>query len=79
MLVFTYPHLSPSLEPRRLRRGEIWAVAEEARRQLYREPWSKVDIAQIARRTSFPQVHGSAFEVSRELDQPDIGQLSASK
>ena len=79
MLVSTSPHLSPSLEPRRLRREEIFAVAEEARRQLRRELRSKVDIAQIARRTSFLPVNGLAFEVSRELDQPDIGQLSASK
>lgn len=68
MLVFTYPHFSPSLEPRRLRRGEIWAVAEEARRQLCREPRSKVE-----------KVDGLAFDVSWELDQSDTGQLSASK
>ncbi len=68
MLVCTYPDLSPSLEPRRLRRGEIWAVAEEARRQHCREPRSKVE-----------KVDGLALEVSQELDQSDTDQLSAAK
>ena len=67
-LVLSYPHLRPSLEPKRLRREEIWAVADEARRQLCRGPRPKVDIAQIARRTTRLQVNGLAFELRWQFD-----------
>ena len=76
-LVLSYPHLRPSLEPKRLRREEIWAVAEEARRQLCRGPRPKVDLIEIAKRTSRLQVNGLAFEARWELDQAvtdDAGQ-----
>ena len=69
MLVLTYPHLRPSLEPKRLRREEIWVVAEEARRQLCRGPRPKVDVAQIARRAVFLQVNGLAFELRWQFDR----------
>ena len=72
MLVLTYPHLKPSLEPKRLRREEIWSIAEEARRQLCRSPKPKVDIAQIARRTACLQVNGLAFELRWQFDQPVV-------
>ena len=77
MLVLTYPHLKPSLEPKRLRREEIWSIAEEARRQLCRSPRLKVDIIEIAKRASHLQVNGLAFEARWELDQAvtdDAGQ-----
>ena len=77
MLVLTYPHLRPSLEPERLRREEIWAVAEEARRQLCRGPRPKVDLIEIAKRASRLQVNGLAFEARWDLDQgvtDDAGQ-----
>ena len=69
MLVLTYPHLRPSLEPKRLRREEIWAVAEEARRQLCRGPRPKVDVAQIARRSVCLQVNGLVFELRWQFDR----------
>ena len=83
MLVLTYPHLRPSLEPKRMRREEIWAIAEEARRQLYRGPKPKVDVAQIARRVVCLQVNGLAFElrwhfdrsVEDEAGQPVVGSV----
>ena len=68
-LVLSYPHLRPSLEPKRLRREEIWTVAEEARRQLCRGPRPRVDIAQIARRTACLQVNGLAFELRWQFDR----------
>ena len=76
-LVLSYPHLRPSLEPKRLRREEIWTVAEEARRQLCRGPRPKVDIAQIARRAVCLQVNGLAFELRWQFDrsvEDDAGQ-----
>ena len=82
-LVLSYPHLRPSLEPKRLRREEIWAVAEEARRQLCLGPKPKVDVAQIARRVVCLQVNGLAFElrwhfdrsVEDEAGQPVVGSV----
>ena len=82
-LVLSYPHLRPSLEPKRLRREEIWAVAEEARRQLCRGPRPRVDITQIARRTTRLQVNGLDFELRWQFDgsvedvagQPAIGSV----
>ena len=76
-LVLSYPHLRPSLEPKRLRREEIWAVAEEARRQLCRGPRPKVDLIEISKRASRLQVNGLAFEARWDLDQAvtdDAGQ-----
>ncbi len=68
-LVLSYPHLRPTLEPRRLRREEIWAVAEDARRQLCRGPRPKVDVAQIARRSVCLQVNGLVFELRWQFDR----------
>lgn len=70
MLVLAYPHQRPSLEPKRLRREEIWAVAEEARRQLCPAPRSKVDVAQVARRAGCLHINGLAFELHWQFDQP---------
>ena len=68
-LVLSYPHLCPSLEPKRLPREEISTVAEEARRQLCRGPKPKVDVTQIARRAVCLQVNGLAFELRWQFDR----------
>ena len=69
-LVLSYPHLRPSLEPKRLRREEIWAVAEEARRQLCRGPRPKVELALLSARCTRLQVNGLAFELRWQFDRP---------
>ena len=69
MLVLTYPHLRPSLEPKRLRREEIWVVAEEARRQLCRGPRPKVELALLSARCTRLQINGLAFELRWQFDR----------
>jgi Zn-dependent peptidase ImmA (M78 family) len=68
MMIITYPHFRPSLEPKRLRAQEIWAIGEAARAQVCgttQRP--KLDVMRVIRRSRQLSVNGLAFETHWEL------------
>lgn len=68
MLVLNYPHVSPSMEPRRLRKEEIWQVGEVARAQLFgAASRPKIDLGRLVTRSSRLAVNGLRFNAHWEL------------
>ena len=69
MIVLNYPHLQPSLEPKRLRKEEIWLLGETARLQTCgTSPRLKVEVSRIIARAARLRVNGLAFETHWELN-----------
>jgi hypothetical protein len=71
MLILNYPHVRSSLEPKRLRKEEIWQVGEAARSQICgatQRP--KVEVARIVARAKHFRVNGLAFDAHWELGRP---------
>ena len=71
MLILNYPHVRPSLEPKRLRKEEIWQVGEAARSQICgatQRP--KVELARIVARAKRFRVNGLSFDAHWELGRP---------
>ena len=77
MLILNYPHVRSSLEPKRLRKEEVWQVGEAARSQICgatQRP--KVELARIVARARHFRVNGLAFDAHWELGRPvtdDVG------
>jgi len=68
MLTLNFPHLRPSLEPAKLRREEIWQVAETARLQIGGlAPRPKIELSRIVGRAQRFMVNGLAFEAHWEI------------
>lgn len=68
MLILNYPHIRSSLEPKRLRKEEIWQVGEAARSQICgatQRP--KVEVARIVARAKHFRVNGISFDTHWEL------------
>ena len=71
MLILNYPHVRSSLEPKRLRKEEIWQVGEAARSQICgatQRP--KVELARIVARAKHFRVNGLSFGAHWELGRP---------
>lgn len=71
MLILNYPHVRSSLEPKRLRKEEIWRIGEAARSQICgatQRP--KVDLARIVSRSRHFRVNGLIFDTHWELGRP---------
>ena len=77
MLILNYPHIRSSLEPKRLRKEEVWQVGEAARSQICgatQRP--KVELARIVARAKHFRVNGLTFDAHWELGRPvtdDVG------
>jgi hypothetical protein len=68
MLILNYPHVRSSLEPKRLRKEEIWQVGEAARSQICgASQRPKVELARIVARAKHFKVNGLSFETHWEL------------
>lgn len=78
ILVFLYPHMRLSLEPKLLREG-IWMATRGACRRFLRWPRRKMDIPQIAGRRPLSEVYNLAFKVSWKRDQAYTCRLSVAK
>lgn len=67
-IVINYPHWRPSFEPKRLRREEIWQIAESARRQICGPiDRPKIAAARMMERTRRLKVNGVSFDVHWEF------------
>ena len=77
MLILNYPHVRSSLEPKRMRKEEIWQVGEAARAQICgatQRP--KVDLGRIVARAKHFKVNGLSFDAHWEVGRPvtdDLG------
>lgn len=68
MIRLNYPHVSSSLEPKALRKEEVWLVAEVARDQICgANPRPKINLERIVARTKTLQINGLSFETHWEL------------
>lgn len=66
-LTLKYPHDARSLEPGRLRRSDIAALALEVRDQLVRDRTAKLDVTRIIHATRQLRVNGFEYEAHWEL------------
>lgn len=71
MLVLNYPHVRSSLEPKRLRKEEIWQIGEVARSQICgASQRPKVELARVVARARHFKVNGLSFVAHWELGRP---------